>query len=134
MKTKINIADIPDGNYEGYVWLSGSRNPKILRKDTFDFKNYGNETNPFVIEALLYDEDRNTSILIRHTGKYHIGEYDLNALPDGAELKKVKYLSHRLGDISKVCFKQLWIPEKDKNCQGWPVLTMKALIFTGFEK
>ncbi len=125
-----NLNDIPQAKYEGYVWMSDEKKPDVLPKDDFDFTSV--PTNPFVIEALLYDRANNKSIIVRHTGKYHIVEYDLSKLPDDAELVDVSYLPHRLGNVKQLGFKQLWIPETDKNCEGWPVLTMKAIIFVGF--
>lgn len=89
--------------------------------------------NPFVIEALLWNAEEDISIMVRHTGKYHIQEFKLKELPVGHELIEKVYLPHRLGDkVEHVCFKQLWIPEPDALCEGMEVMTMKALIFTGF--
>ncbi len=125
------LSEIKNRKYSGYIWMSDAKEPKMLNNEDFDFSPIG--VNPFIIEALLYSEIENTSLTIRHTGKYHINEIDLNDLPDGAALKDVEYLPHRLKGIKKVCFKQLWVPEEDKNCNDLPVLKMKALVFTGFK-
>ena len=124
------LSEIKNRKYSGYIWMSDAKEPKVLNQEKFDFSNVG--VNPFIIESLLYCEEEKISLTIRHTGKYHINEIDLNDLPDGAELEDVEYLPHRLKGVDKVCFKQLWIPEEDENCEGWPVLKMKALVFTGF--
>jgi CRISPR type III-associated protein (TIGR04423 family) len=120
--------------FEGYVWLSDQEEPIILNNQTFDFSKYEEGSNPFIIEALLFDKTKNKSIHITHTGRYHINdEFDLDNLKEGSELEPVEYLPHRLDGVDKVCFKQLWIPEKDEYCDNLPVLKMKALIFTGFK-
>ena len=128
----MKINDINAQKYEGYVWLSDAEKPIILPNSEFEFSKYTEQSNPFIIEALLFDKVNNKSIHIAHTGKYHINEYDLKRYTD-ENLVDVQYLPHRLKDINKVCFKQLWLPEKDENCNGFEVLKMKALIFTGFD-
>jgi len=129
----MKINEIKSRKYEGYVWLSNADKPIVLPKEEFDFSTIKENDNPFIVEALLYCKEENVSVTIRHTGKYHINEFDLNNLQEGAVLEKVQYLPHRLDNIEKVNFKQLWLPEKDENCLNMEVLKMKALIFTGFE-
>ncbi len=124
------ITDIPKIKYEGYVWLSNEKYPTVLDKQEYDFTKV--KENPFVIEALLWNEEEKTSIMIRHTGKYHIQEFKLDELPAGHELVEKAYLPHRLDKVKHVYFQQLWIPEPDAFCAGMEVMTMKALIFTGF--
>lgn len=126
------ITNIPTRKYDGYVWLSDEKYPTVLDKQEYDFTKV--KANQFVIEALLWNaEDGGTSIMVRHTGKYHIKTFKLDELPVGHELVEKVYLPHRLGDkVKHVCFKQLWIPEEDALCEEMPVMTMKALIFTGF--
>ena len=126
-----NLSEIKNRTYSGYIWMSDEKEPMVLNNEEFDFSTIG--VNPFIIEALLYCETENVSLIIRHTGKYHINEVDMNNLPKDAELVDMEYLPHRLKGIEKVCFKQLWIPEKDENCEGFPVLEMKAIVFTGFK-
>ena len=126
-----SLTEIENRKYSGYIWMSDAKEPIVLHNEEFDFSKIG--VNPFIIEALLYSEAGNISVLIRHSGKYHIEEIDLNNLQEGAELVDVEYLPHSLKGVDKVCFKQLWIPEEDENCNGYPVLKMKALVFTGFK-
>lgn len=134
MKPKTNIKDIPTRKYEGYIWLSNEENPIILPEEEFDFSSVKENDNPFIVEALLYfkDDNEEVSIIIKHTGKYHIHEIDLKKYSD-ENFVDVKYLPHRLGNVEKVNFKQLWLPKPDENCEGMEVLQMKALVFTGFE-
>jgi CRISPR type III-associated protein (TIGR04423 family) len=139
MKKLDNLSDIPKLTYEGYVWFSNKKEPQILDKALFD--SIQSEENTFIIEALLWNaEDGGTSIMVRHTGKCHIQEFKLKELPAGHELVDKVYLPHRLGDkVKHVCFKQLWVLQEDPLCfdnetkKGMEVMTMKALIFTGFK-
>jgi CRISPR type III-associated protein (TIGR04423 family) len=125
-------SDIPARNYEGYIWMSDEKKkPKILKGTKYEFSSL--KINPFVIEGLLYCRESETSIMIRHTGKYHIIEYNLKDLKSNHDLIDTEYLPHKLEGVKKVCFKQIWTKVKDENCMGWPVLEMKALVFTGFK-
>lgn len=135
MKRYNNITDIPAREYEGYIWDADGNQPIVYDgKAILDVANF--QPASYILEALLYYKDKETeiSIHIRHSGKEHIYEFDLNHLPEGSELVKAEYLPHRLKGIGKVHFKQLWVPEDDPFCEGMPVLKMKALIFTGFDK
>lgn len=130
-----NPPKITERKYEGYVWMSDEANPQMLYgEEEFKFSSMS-PPNPFVIEALLWSEDDQISVHVRHTGKYHIHEYNVCDLSKekGAALVDKSFLPHRLKGVKKVKFKQLWLLEKDENCMDMPVLTMKALIFTGFE-
>ena len=129
-----SINSIPKNIYEGYIWYSNSKEPIVIKGEEFSFNEKEN-SNPFVIEALLFDRKNQISITVKHTGRYIIQMVDLKNLPNGSILSgSKKYFPHRLGNsVSKVCFKQLWIPEKDDNCEGMNVLVIKAFIFTGFK-
>ncbi len=136
-----DITKIPKRKYQGYIWYSdgkqkradGKEMPDILNgNDEFSFTE--NHLNPFVVEALLYCQKEQISVMVKHNGAYLIKEYDLKTLPHGAELitEEKNYFSHRL-EGKKICFKQLWIAEKDENCENMEVLNLKAIIFTGFD-
>ncbi len=120
---------IPNVNYIGYYWLSGSVTPVMVNGKKFDSTQI--KINPFIIEGMLWDEKAKKSIMITHTGSYQIFEYDLKEIE--GEFVEKEYMAHRLEGISKVCFKQLWQAEEDANCEGMEVLKMKAQIFTGFK-
>ncbi|OQX77914.1 MAG: type III CRISPR-associated protein [Bacteroidetes bacterium 4484_249] len=128
----MNLNEINNTAFEGYVWLSDKDKPRMLKGETFNFSKYEDGNNPFIIEALLFDKATDVSYTVRHTGKYIIGKFNLNDYTD-ENFVGVEYLSHRLKDVNKVNFKQLWLPEEDENCEGMPVMKMKALIFTGFD-
>jgi len=140
----MNLEKLPkkDTKVEGYVWDSNAKHPKVYRDQPLDISKYFQEDNPYIVEALLYSKDENCAWMIKHTGTYQINQYDLNALSKEGELVEVDFLPHRLKKnnpdgatpIKKVCFKQLWIPEEDPNCENMNVLKMQALIFTGFNQ
>ena len=119
---------IPSGNYVGYYWMSDEEKPKRVNGNI----ELPQSINPFIIEAMLWDEGRQKSIMITHTGKYQIFEYDLNTLPTVGTLEEKAYMAHRLPGIEKVKFKQFWKAECDPNCAGMQVLLLKAQIFVGF--
>ena len=85
------------------------------------------------MEGLLFHKTSGTSIHLQHVGDYLIHQYNLNEVKPENMVEK-EYLPHRLKDVKKVCFKQLWEEEKDKNCEDFPVLTLKAIVFCGFKK
>ena len=125
------LSEIPNQAYYGYVWMSDATNPIVLNNECYDFSSV--KTNPFIIEALLYCKVEDISVHIQHTGEYQITEYHLNDFPK-EQLVEKEYLPHRLKDVSKVKFKQIWIPEPDENCKGMEVLKLKAIVFCGFNK
>jgi len=125
------FTDIPDYSYEGYIWMSDEKEPTVLNNESFDFSKIN--TNPFVIEGLLYSKNEKISIHIQHTGEYQIFEYHLNDYAQSSIVEK-EYLPHRLDNVSKVRFKQIWLPELDENCEGMEVLTLKSIVFCGFNK
>lgn len=133
--TKINsLAEIPLAHYTGYIWMSNQDKPETIHNDNFDFTIIG--MNPFIVEALLFDEENQISIHITHDGANDIMTYDLKQLKnDGFEFEYKKYLPHRLGDkVDKVHFAQLWKDEPDALCEGMIVNTLKATVFCGFKK
>lgn len=124
------ITDIPNKLYQGYVWLSDQKYPIVLDNKQHDFTQL--KENQFVIEALLWNAEEQISIMVRHTGKYHIQEFKMDELPKGNQLIEKAYLPHRLDGVKHVYFQQLWIPKEDALCENMEVMTMEALIFTGF--
>lgn len=128
------LSAIPNRKYIGYIWMSDKEEPIVLKEPTvYDFSNI--EINPFIQEALLYNEEENISVMVRHTGDYNISEFCLNKLPEKHELVEKQYYPHRLGfNDKRVCISQLWLPQKDENCEEMEVLTLKAHIFTGFKE
>jgi len=124
------LQEIPTGNYHGYYWMSDKESPKMVN-GIFEPPT-GN--NPFIIEAMLWDDDNKKSIMISHTGKYQIFEYNISLLEQEGVLETKFYMPHRLDKVKKVNFKQFWIEDPDPLCEGMPVLKLKAQIFVGFDK
>jgi CRISPR type III-associated protein (TIGR04423 family) len=124
-----SLNEIPQGSYTGYYWMSDKEKPETVDGE---FRPNLNGQNPFIIEAMLWDETTQKSIMITHTGKYHIFEYDLNLLEVEDEIKE--YMPHRLEGVKKVKFKQYWKAEDDPLCCDFQVLELKAQIFVGFDE
>lgn len=131
----MTLSEIPARKYTGYIWLSDKEKPIVLINKTHDFSKV--DVNPFIIEALLWNEEEQVSVMVRHSGRYHVHEYKIKELKQSGELVNKEYLPHQLEHsdktVKKVKFKQVWLPEKDPLCEGMEVLTMKALVFTGLE-
>lgn len=121
---------LPNLKYQGYIWFSDANIPIVLQDEPYNFSVIS--LNPFIIEALLYNEQKEVSIHIQHTDNYQITEYHLNHF-DKAEVVDTEYLPHRLNGVEKVKFKQVWLPEPEVNCQGMEVLNLKAIVFCGFK-
>lgn len=131
IKKLSKLTDIQNLAYEGYVWLSDANEPIVLNDEAFDFSTV--RINPFVIEALLYNKKENLSIRVQHTGEYQIFEYYLSEIETASFVDKA-YLPHRLKAVKELKFKQIWLPEQDENCEGMDVLTLKSIVFCGFNK
>lgn len=126
---KLNsLTEIPDYDYEGYVWMSDAKEPKVLKNKKFTFNE--DQQNPFIVEGLLWAKKEGVSIHIRHTGRYLIHKYEVNASDLSKDIKQ--YLPHKIEGIKKLKFKQVWEPEEDPLCENMEVLKMKALVFIGF--
>lgn len=137
------ITEIPKRKYQGYIWFSDKTTPKVLLgKEEFDFSSIDTQ-NPFIVEALLYCENENKSIMLKHSDKYIIKEFDLNELTKDAEVVEKEYLPHQLKDVAKLKFKQFWetkpflINGEEKNedeteNEYMETLQLKATVFTGF--
>lgn len=131
MKKYNSISEISSADkYEGYVWMSDQQKPIVLQDEAFDFSKI--KDNPFVIEALLYCKEKNVSIMVKHTDKYIINEYDLTELAEKSEITENEYLPHRVDGVSKLKFATIWRAEKDPLCENMESLKLKANVFTGF--
>lgn len=126
----MKIQDIKERSYQGYLWYSDKKTPeKIGGKINLTTAT----NNPFIIEGMLWCEEEQVSVMIRHAGKHIIQEFDLKKLSDEQMVFEDKaYLAHRLKDVEKLKFKQMWKAEKDPLCEGFETLKQQALIFTGF--
>jgi CRISPR type III-associated protein (TIGR04423 family) len=73
---KIELENIPSGNYQGYYWKSNMTKPKVQLSGDIDkavFKQL-----PFVLEANYYDPGTEKSIQVKNIdGKYLVAEIDV---------------------------------------------------------
>ncbi len=129
-----SLSNIPAGNYEGYMWISNEKKPiKINQIDATQYEENNQPTNPFILEAFLYDNNTKTSVSVKHiSGKYIIDLYNLNELNNDAETVDNFYIPNRLNE-NKLKFTEVWIPEKDSLCENFEVLKKQTVVFTGFE-
>ena len=149
---KINITDIPkDIEYEGYLWMSNSKNPIVLKSEKLKslrlnesesdkpviFDEISDLSNPFIIEGQLYSKNTKKSYSIKYAdGEHIVVEYDLNNLPkdrvfDEKEDDK-KFIPNRI-NASMLKFRQYWKPEEDEFCEGMEVLQPAGFVFVGFK-
>ncbi len=136
-KSLKSLNEIPDGNYQGYIWISDKETPqKITIIDVKKYENNQNNIpeNPFIREGFLYDEENEISISITHIpDKYMINMFQLKQIPQNCEIKDRTFLAHK-NLHGKLCFRDIWLPEKDEICENFEVLQKMAVVFTGFEK
>lgn len=127
-----SIHKIPNYKFSGYYWQSHQVKPEMLFDQVFPKEKFQDGANPFCIEALLYSEAEQISVHIQHTGIYLVHAYDLKQLAE-LEVEEKSYLPHKLDQVKKVLFKQVW--EEEPLEQGSDMMTLKptALIFSGFK-
>lgn len=144
MKTnKIDAA-----KYQGYYWMSNETSPTLLDNGKEFYNELNPASNPFIIEALLYDEEKMVSYSIKYVdGRYIVNKWE-NVSKDCAnenDYTLISYYSNRLEDekgnkIEKLYFLQHWVEVNDPACagdmddedSGMTVLQPKELIFVGF--
>lgn len=127
-----SLSEIPNINYEGYVWLSDKDKPCKVNNETYDFNSTA--VNPFIVEANLYACDKSISVSIRNVnGSYHIGIVDW-ALVDQNKVNTSdeKFVTHKIKDEASMYFTQAWTNEEDDCCEGMEVLTPAWKAFVGF--
>lgn len=130
---------IENAKYEGYVWYSNAKDPKVINH-TFSLE-IDEKANPFIIEGQLYDVERKHSISIKFVdGTYIVHEYDIDEpKSDFIEIEHKTFVSNRMGG-KRLQFLQYWrnmeSTKKIQNltCEGMVVLSPAELVFVGFEK
>lgn len=126
------LAAFTQRKYTGYLWLSDQTSPRVLQNEALDLQIYSTQ-NPFIVEAWLYCKEEGISISIAHTGNYTITSFPIDELKKQYPNSEEKvYLGHKLHDL-KPKFTQLWAPQADPLCSNMETLTIKAIVFTGFE-
>jgi CRISPR type III-associated protein (TIGR04423 family) len=128
------ISEIPDYKFMGYYWMSHKDKPDMLFEKNFPKEMILQSINPFCVEALLYSSEKNISIHIQHTGVYMVTAFDHDLLKDLEVITK-EYIPHKLEQVEKVLFKQVWEEESSQveSEPNFPTLKPSALIFSGFK-
>ena len=150
--SKIEINEIPmDRKLTGYLWMSNEREPRVLEDCSFEQSNERHKnspvvlelgTNPFIVEAELWDAEACVSYAIHHAGnevvcqRYEVKTEDFSN-PDSNE---VVFLSHRMDD-RKLYFLEYWEPYRNidvvdiggkSDDEKMPSLVMTHRAFVGF--
>lgn len=129
---KIDINEIPDLNYEGYLWYSDKSKPEIINSEK-PFEKSMLKVLPFVIESNLWAEKEKISISIKNIdGEYQIFKYHLNDV--NIKTNSQTYLAHDLGEVIEFTLFQHWTEEEDPLCEGMKTLVPSWTAFTGFIK
>lgn len=120
--------------YEGYLWLSNEKIPKVYHHEQVD-KTLFNNKNPFIIEGQLYDDDLMISYSLKYVdGELKIYEYQVKSEDfNSKDIEKRTYIPNRMQGVSEIKFLQYWRPKKDKLCDDMEVLQPCELVFIGFE-
>lgn len=136
------------GNFEGYIWWSNEREPKLCKACDTTVLELDDEKNPFIVEALLWDKARGKSISVRFVdGQYVVGEYAVaeEDFTNQERTTRKEFLAldtnkeratqgkFRLDGVSKLRFLQYWEAAKDGLCEGFETLQPGNLVFVGFE-
>ena len=124
---KINIEDIPTGNFDGYYWYSNKPKPEIIN-NTEIVKSKLTQL-PFVIEANFYSRETETSIQIKNIdGKYDIAIIDLKDCIIAPQF----YLGHDIGQDYQVV--EAWEEVEDELLEGMKTQVPSWVAFKGFIK
>lgn len=128
------INTIPEHKFTGYYWMSDKDKPEMLFEQEFPKEKILKSINPFCIESLLYSAEKNISIHIQHTGQYMVTAFNHEGLKD-LEIISKEYIPHKLEQVKKVLFKQVWEEESYQvdDETNFPTLKPSALIFSGFK-
>lgn len=128
------INKIPDYKFTGYYWMSHKDKPDMLFEENFPKEMILQSINPFCVEVFLYSTEKKISIHIQHTGVYMVTAFDHEALKDLEVIPK-EYIPHKLEQVEKVIFKQVWEEESYQVDEEtiFPTLKPSALIFSGFK-
>lgn len=139
------IDRISPGSYIGYYWMSDALDPVIIDSCDVSVADRLNnimseaESNPFVVEAQLYDASAHVSFSIKYVdSRYLVHRHDVKAHIEEVVKGKTddivmkRYVANRLTD-RKLCFLQYWREQVDPFCCGMPVLAPAEKVFVGFE-
>ena len=122
---------IEKSKYQGYLWYSDQKEPKVINNQEFELEIVDN-TNPFIVEGLLYDGEN--SISIKYVdGEYKVKIYNVKKLnSENSHKKEKEFLPNRMKDVEKLRFLEYWKPQEDSLCENMKVLQPAELVFIGF--
>ena len=120
---RINIEDIPSGDFQGYYWLSDSSKPEVQYEGEIDKSVFNNL--PFVIEANYYSSDLGISIQIKNIdGIYDVAQIDVK------DLDAKKYIGHDIDSDYLVV--EAWQEEKNDLLENMTTKVPSWVAFKGF--
>jgi CRISPR type III-associated protein (TIGR04423 family) len=120
---KISIDTIPQGNYQGYYWMSNSSKPVIQDEGDID-KSIFKEL-PFVVEANYYSSEADISIQIKSVdGQYLVSEINVK------DCEAIEYIGHDIG--SNYLVVEAWGEKEDDLLEGMIAKVPVWEAFKGF--
>lgn len=132
----MKINEIPrDHAFEGYLWLSNAKEPIILENQPIpENLIFSDQTNPFIVEAELWDITKSKSYAIHQAGNetvvntFDVKPEDFN----NNDIDEVVYASHRMGN-RHLHFLEYWEARPNEATLGMPTLVMTKRVFVGFK-
>ncbi len=122
---------IEKSKYQGYLWYSDQKEPKVIDNKEFELEISDNE-NPFIVEGQLFD-GRN-SISIKYVdGKYIVKPYEVKDEDYNSPNTVKEFLPNRMKGVERLYFLEYWKPQKDNLCEDMKVLQPAELVFVGFK-
>lgn len=125
--------------YEGYLWYSNEKTPRVLNGEPWSEAELDASKNPFIIEGQLYDKENLISYSIKYVDgqyfckKYELKETDFNDI-DIDDIDKVSFKAHRMGKGVVLEFLQYYREVEDELCEGMKVLQSAEKVFIGFKE
>jgi CRISPR type III-associated protein (TIGR04423 family) len=128
---KIEINEIQDLEYEGYLWYSDKERLDYIDSNA-PFQIAKLTAHPFVVEGALYAAKENVSITIRSLdGVYYVHKLDLNDLP---EHKCIEHWWNVAKDEhKKAVMQEIWLLRRDSLCREMETFFPAFWIFKGFK-
>ncbi|MCR9290709.1 MAG: TIGR04423 family type III CRISPR-associated protein [Bacteroidetes bacterium] len=128
----ISKKDIPPFQYEGYLWYSDDKKPRILNGASVSESDL--EDLPFVVEGLLYAENEQVSIRITNIdGVYHIAKMTLSNI--SKETQRFALDKSKFPNETALRIYQHYEAKADPGLgDDWQVLQPAWFAFLGFQK
>ncbi len=124
---------IEKSKYQGYIWYSNKKEPRVFNNEEFELEIANNE-NPFIVEGQIYDNENRISISIKYVdGKYIVNKYEVKDEDfKHPNVVRREFLPNRMDKVEKLCFLEYWKPQEDSLCENMKVLQPAELVFIGF--